>query len=67
MKWFSGPDRSNRRFVIEHDENVGYYLLVFEGEICVRDELQDLFEHAVAAAEKRFGVARDTWALDGAH
>jgi len=67
MKWLSGPDRSNRRFVIEHDENVGYYLFVFEGEVCVRDELQDSFEHAVGAAEKRFGVARDTWTLEGAH
>lgn len=67
MRWLSGPDRSNRRFIIEYDERVGYYLFVFEEESCVRDELQDSFEHALAAAERRFGVARESWRREGAH
>jgi hypothetical protein len=50
------------RCVIQHDPLVGFYLLVFEGETCVADYLQDTFEQALKQAETDFGIARQDWA-----
>ena len=61
-KWVSesGGERS-KRFVIEEDEGIGFYLYVFDGEKCVKDYLQDTLDFAIEQAEEDFGVCRETW------
>ena len=61
MKWeaFSGT----RRFVIEHEPLVGFYLFVFENrsdEQCTWDYWQDSLSMAMKQAED-FGVLASDW------
>lgn len=51
-----------RRFRIEHDELVGYYLYVYEGPQCTHDHLQDTLELAKECAREEFGVPTESWA-----
>lgn len=62
MKWeaeISSP--KPLRFVIDHDEYVGYYLYVWEGEKNTFDYLQDTLHFAKRQALEDFGVPLDTW------
>ena len=53
---------NGRTFRIEPDlPEVGFYLLVFEGDRCVEDHLQDDVDMCMRAAEQDFGVPRDAW------
>lgn len=62
MKWIAAPSSTpSRRFVIEVDPAVGYYLYVYEGDDCVADYLQDTLDFAQEQAEEDFGVPRDSW------
>ena len=48
MKWRAQPDNLKpKRFEIEHDPVIGFYLYVFEGKNCIGDYLQDTFEVAI--------------------
>jgi len=61
-KWvseFTGD--SKRKFVIEEDDNVGFYLYIFEGDKCKEDYLQDSFDLAIEQAEEDFGVDPRSW------
>jgi hypothetical protein len=51
----------NRPFVIEHDDNVGYYLYVFDGDKCLYDYLLDTLEVAIERALKQFDVPKASW------
>lgn len=76
MKWYSNykhPDGLN--FIIEHDENVGYYIYLYENPDCYADDLktyegcpnhqddclQDTLEIAKEATHEDFGVPIDSW------
>ncbi len=49
------------RFLIDHDENVGYYLYVYEGEKDIYDYLQDTLQFAKEQALEQFGVPLSAW------
>ncbi len=51
----------NKRFVIEEDPGIGFYLYVYENESCMRDYLQDTLEIAKEIAEEEFGVPKAIW------
>ena len=57
-------DQPSKRFVIEEDEGIGFYLYVYEGEKCTHDYLQDTFQFAVEIAEEDFGVDPNVWEQD---
>lgn len=76
LKWYSTyahPD--HLKFIIEHDENVGYYIYLYENFECFEDDLktyegcpnhqndwlQDTFEIAKEQAWEDFGVPVDSW------
>lgn len=61
MKLIADLNRS-KRFVIEHDETVGYYLYVFEDGRCVRDYLQNSLDGAINFAFAQFNVPKKLWA-----
>lgn len=77
MKWYSAYDHPDKTFfIIEYDENVGYYLFLyyedpsfFEEDIkretgCPNhqdDWLQDTLEIAKEQAWEDFGVPLDSW------
>lgn len=62
MKWRAQPESLEpKRFEIEHDPNVGFYLYVFEGGKCIRDQLQDTFEIAVESAMEEYEVPKEAW------
>ncbi|MEW6451900.1 MAG: hypothetical protein AB1490_14685 [Pseudomonadota bacterium] len=61
MKYVSGHQSNGRRFMIERDESVGFYLYVYEDDRCVRDHLQDSLELAVQQAFEEFSVPKDSW------
>jgi hypothetical protein len=50
-----------RRFTIEEDSTVGYYLYIFDGQRCTHDYLQDTLEAAKEFALEEFGVPEDAW------
>lgn len=50
-----------RRYVIDEDEAVGFYLYVIEGQLCTHDYLQDNIQLAKDFAEERFGVPQSAW------
>lgn len=76
MKWHSTyghPDHLH--FIIEHDENVGYYIYLYEDAADFKedmssakgcpnhqdDDLQDTLESAKRVTQKYFGVPVDSW------
>jgi hypothetical protein len=62
MKWRAQPENLKpKRFEIEHDPVVGFYLYVFEGGNCIRDHLQDTLEIAFETAMEDYDVPIDTW------
>jgi hypothetical protein len=61
VKLIAQIPKGQRRFVIEHDKSVGYYLYVFEDERCVYDYLQDTLEIAREQASRQFNVPKDAW------
>ena len=64
MKWVSKSDGdTDKRFIIEEEDGVGFYLYVFTGGNCTRDYLQDSLDLAIGQAERDFGVLRETWQL----
>jgi hypothetical protein len=50
-----------RRFTIEEDSTVGYYLYIFDEQRCSHDYLQDTLEVAKKFALEEFGVPEDAW------
>ena len=54
-------EHGGRRFVIEHESAVGYYVYAFEGAHCTHDHLQDTLDLAKACARDEFGVPEDAW------
>jgi hypothetical protein len=50
-----------RRFRIEQDETVGFYVYAFDGERCTHDHLQNTLEIAKQCAREEFGVPEDAW------
>jgi hypothetical protein len=48
-----------KRFIIEHDKAVGFYFYIFEGDRCVRDELQDTLEMAIEIAFENYQIPRN--------
>ena len=76
MKWSSSFNHpQGLRFIIEHDENVGYYIYLYEDmnhyqndlqqeEGCPShqdDDLQDTLEFAKEVTQENFGVPMDSW------
>lgn len=62
MKWRAQTECSEpKRFEIEHDPNVGFFLYVYECGKCISDQLQDTFEIAVASAMEEYGVPEEAW------
>ena len=63
-KWIAeSADEPTKRFVIEEEEGIGFYLYVYEGEKCTNDYLQDSFEIVVEQAEEEFGITLNAWKL----
>jgi hypothetical protein len=55
-------EHEERSFVIEEDNpDVGFYLYVYDGGRCVRDELQDDIAICKDIALRDYGVPRDQW------
>lgn len=54
-------EKDLRRYVIELDENVGYYIYVYQGEKMIYDYLQDTLAIAKDFAEEKFGVPANAW------
>jgi hypothetical protein len=52
---------SGRRFMIEEDSSVGFYLYVFEGQRCTQDYLQDTLAGAKKFALDKFNVPYNVW------
>ena len=52
---------NSMRFVVERDDNVGWYLYVYQGGQCTRDYLQDTLEAALDEALQLFGVPQSGW------
>ena len=50
-----------RRYEINHDQSVGFYLYVFEGDKCIRDHFQDTLEMAMECALEEHGVPKNAW------
>lgn len=63
MKWKSNYIHpKNWCFVIEHDEEAGYYLYVYdETGFNIQDELQESLDVAKDQASDDFGVPLDSW------
>lgn len=62
MKWIAVPPLlKSRRFEINHDPLVGFYLYVFENGECIRDHLQDTLEIAIESALEDYDVPKDAW------
>ncbi len=76
LKWYSTYDHPDHlNFIIEHDENVGYYIYLYENFECFEDDLkvyegcpshqdddlQDTLESAKRVTFKNFGVPVDSW------
>ncbi len=62
MKWCADcKSLDPRRYEIKHDPLVGFYLYVFEGGRCARDDLHDTLEIAVQSALEDYGVPKDAW------
>ena len=62
MKWRANPDfLTPRHFEIKHDPLAGFYLYVYDGERCVRDDLQDSLEIAIECALEDYNVPKDAW------
>jgi hypothetical protein len=61
MKMMAEMKASNRRFIIENDKAVGFYLYVYENNHCTRDYLQDTLEIAINFAMANFQVPKDSW------
>jgi hypothetical protein len=40
---------------------VGWYLLIFKGERCIRDHLQDTLDQAKEQADEDYGIPVDAW------
>lgn len=57
----SQTELDGRRFVIEPDAGVGYYVYVFDGARCTHDYLQDSLRQAKEFAFEEFGVPEDAW------
>ncbi len=53
-----------KRFVIEEEDGIGFYLYAYDGEKCTNDYLQDTFDMAVEQAEEDFGVKPSAWNLE---
>jgi hypothetical protein len=63
-KWISESDKKPcKRFIIEEEEGIGFYLYVFDGEKCIKDCLQDTLDFAIEQANEDFGVNRASWKL----
>ena len=62
MKWRAQPENLKpKRFEIEHDSFIGFYLYVFEGENCIGDYLHGTFEVAIESALENYDVPKDAW------
>ncbi len=62
MKWRAQPENLKpKRFEIQHDPTVGFYLYVVVGGICIRDHLQDTFEAAIESAMEDYNVPKGAW------
>ena len=67
MKWSAKADfLQPLSFNIVHDPNVGFYLYVFENNVCIQDHLQDSFQIATESALEYFDVPTDIWVMDTA-
>jgi hypothetical protein len=53
-----------RKFKIEEEAGVGFYVYVFEGERCTADYLQDSLALAKEFALHKFGVPQGAWTAD---
>lgn len=73
MKWIAEiKDPSSRRFVIENvtlcneteDRDIpGFYLYIYENNICTHDYLQDTLEIAMDVALEDYNVPKDSWEI----
>lgn len=61
--WISTyQDPENRRFEIEHDKSVGYYVYAYNAKgFNFYDGLQDTLEFAKEEALEEFSVPVDSW------
>lgn len=50
-----------RRFVIEADPAVGFYLYVFDADRCTHDYVEDSLASAREFASEQFGVSNHVW------
>ena len=55
--------KSNRKYRIEEDENVGFYLIVYnlETSSSIADYLCDTLEETFLEARERFSINDDQW------
>jgi hypothetical protein len=62
MKWIANAESLKpRHYEIEDAGQAGYYLYVFEGQKCIRDDLQDSLEIAIDSAFENYHVPKNVW------
>ena len=62
MKWMADASSLKpRRYEINYDPFVGFYLVVYENDKCICDHLQDTLEIAIECALEDYGVPKDLW------
>ena len=62
MKWSANSESiKSRHYEIDHDQSVGFYLYVFEGDKCIDDYLQDTLAIAMKYAWEEYGVPKNAW------
>lgn len=61
MKYRACLKEIHREFIIEYDENVGYYLLVncLKNSISIADHLCDSLEEAFFEAKDLYGIEKE--------
>ena len=63
MKNLMTADVGDRRFVIQQDDAVGFYIVVYSANRCTHDYLQDSLELALSFAQEELDVPQDAWVI----
>jgi len=59
--WEATCIKKDLSFRIEEDPLVGFYLLVYEKESCIKDYLEDTLLLSKSVAYEDFGIPMDSW------
>ena len=54
-------DHNGKRFLIEHEADVGFFLFVYEGSRCIAEYFEDTVDASMAQAATEHGVPSAAW------